>query len=76
MPELARLLGSLDPDVRGCHVEVIRELLERPFGRELLVTSWTAEIGHGKPHGPALQAMRWIVTKLVDAGHPVWAEFR
>ena len=41
--------------------------------RELLVTFWTAaETGRGKPHGPALQAMRWIVTKLVDAGHPVW----
>ena len=51
----------------------------RPYlpDRELLVTFWTAaEIGRGKPHGPALQAMRWIVTKLVDAGHPVWAEFR
>jgi hypothetical protein len=23
----------------------------------------------GKPHGPALQAMRCIITKLVDAGH-------
>ncbi|MBW6531945.1 hypothetical protein KZ820_14480 [Sphingomonas sp. RRHST34] len=51
----------------------------RPYlpDRELLVTFWTAaETGRGKPHGPALQAMRWIVTKLVDAGHPVWAEFR
>lgn len=51
----------------------------RPYlpDRELLVAFWTAaETGRGKPHGPALQAMRWIVTKLVDAGHPVWAEFR
>ncbi|MBY9061736.1 hypothetical protein K7957_02165 [Sphingomonas yunnanensis] len=51
----------------------------RPYlpDRELLVTFWiAAETGRGKPHGPALQAMRWIVTKLVDAGHPVWAEFR
>jgi len=51
----------------------------RPYlpDRELLATFWTAaETGRGKPHGPALQAMRWIVTKLVDAGHPVWAEFR
>jgi hypothetical protein len=44
---------------------------------ELLVTFWiAAERGRGKPHSPPLQAMRWIVPKLVDTGHPVWAEFR
>ncbi|MBW6528713.1 hypothetical protein KZ813_17870 [Sphingomonas sp. RHCKR7] len=51
----------------------------RPYlpDRELLVTFWTeAATGRGKPYAPTLQAMRWIVTKLVDAGHPVWAEFR
>lgn len=51
----------------------------RPYlpDHEMLVTFWTpAEAARGKPHGPALQAMRWIVTKLVEAGHPVWTEFR
>ncbi|MHC9420130.1 hypothetical protein ACYZX9_16205 [Sphingomonas citri] len=41
------------------------------------MTFWiAAERGRGKPHSPPLQAMRWIVPKLVDTGHPVWAEFR
>jgi hypothetical protein len=41
----------------------------RPYlpDRELLATFWTAaETGRGKPRGPALQAMRSIVTKLVS----------
>jgi hypothetical protein len=55
-------------------LRVLRPYLPDP---ELLVTFWTAaETGRGKLHGPALRAMLWIVTKLIDAGHPVWAECR
>jgi len=53
--------------------------LLRPYlpNHEMLVTFWTAaETARGKPHRLALKAMRWIVTKLVEAGRSMWTEFR
>lgn len=51
----------------------------RPFlaDRTLLVQFWSeAEAAHGKAFNGSQHPLRWIVTQLVERGHPVWAEFR
>ncbi|WP_436804638.1 hypothetical protein [Sphingomonas sp. DT-51] len=70
--------GARDEDVCTSSARLSTGVL-RPYlpDDELLVTFWTAAAsGRGKPHGPPLQPMRWIVTRLVDAGHPAWMECR
>ena len=45
--------------------------------RDLLVTYWTQVTSDtDRPWGGAHQALRWIVTRLLDRKWPVWAEFR
>lgn len=51
----------------------------RPFlaDRTLLIKFWTeASAPKDRSYNHAHLALRWIVTQLVERGHPVWAEFR
>lgn len=79
-------LSVLDDAAQRCKVEdvatpALRLALRvlRPYlpGRDLLVQFWTeAGASRGRAYSNTHLALRWIVNALIEAGHPVWAEFR